>query len=361
VLAQPNDFLRKSALASLLIALVGALAAWLVSRSITRPVRDLCRASEDIARGEYDRRIGLHRGDELGVLADRFNWMASQVQETHEELSQQYEESQALAEELEQTNQELEVTIGEAEAARQEAEAANLSKSEFLATMSHEIRTPINAIIGYTELLQMELEGPVSPGQAAQLERIQVSGRHLTGLVDQVLDFARIESGTLRVERRPAPAAAAVQTAVAVLRPQALEKGIELTTECEDGLQYLGDPQLVDQVLLNLLSNAIKFTERGGRARVRCTLAEGGAPWSGAPGRWARFVVEDTGIGIDRHQLERIFEPFVQVDMSRTRRYGGTGLGLAISLKLARSMGGEVQGESEPRQGSRFTLWLPAA
>jgi signal transduction histidine kinase len=361
VLAGPEAFLRRSAIATLLLVIASGVAAWLLSRSITRPVKALTLAADAIAQGDYKRRIELRRADELGALAGRFNWMAGEVEGSHEELSQQYEEAQALAEELEQANQELEMALGEADLAREEAETANRAKGDFLATMSHEIRTPINAILGYAELLELGLSGPVTEAQAGQLERIRLSGRHLVGLVDQVLDFARIESGTLKVERRPASASAAVETALTVIRPQAEKKGVRLESGCGDGVRYQGDPQRVEQILANLLSNAVKFTPDGGRASVVCAAAGGAPPGRDGAGSWVRVTVEDTGAGIEAEQLGRIFEPFVQVDSGYTRRHEGTGLGLAISLRLARSMGGELSVESAVGEGSRFTLWLRAA
>ncbi|HEX6911968.1 MAG TPA: HAMP domain-containing sensor histidine kinase [Longimicrobium sp.] len=361
ILARPRTFLRRATLAALALCLAGAAGAWLVSRSITRPVRALRLASEAIAGGDYARRTELRRADELGELAERFDWMAARVQASHDELREQVETAQSLAEELEHANEQMEAALAEADAARDEAEAANRSKSEFLATMSHEIRTPINAIMGYTDLLMLELEGPLSPGQKTQLERVGFSSRHLTGLVEQLLDFARIEAGSLRVERRVASAGDAVSAAVTVLGPEAARKGVALFAECDGGLRYHGDPQRVDQILLNLVSNAVKFTEAGGRAQIRCHACEGALPATGHAGRWVCLRVEDTGIGIAPDQVERIFEPFVQVESGYTRRHGGAGLGLAISRRFARWMGGDLTVESTPGAGSAFTLWLPAA
>ena len=361
ILARPRTVLRRAGLAALALCLAGAGGAWLVSRSITRPVRALGRASEAIAGGDYARRTQLRRTDELGALAERFDWMAARVQASHEELREQVLTAQSLAEELEHANEQMEAALAEADAARDEAQAANRSKSEFLATMSHEIRTPINAIIGYTDLLAMELEGPLTPGQRTQLERVNFSSRHLTGLVDQLLDFARIEAGSLRMEGRVASAGDAAAAAVTVLGPEAARKGVALQGACGGEMRYHGDPQRVDQILLNLVSNAVKFTEPGGHATIRCHAREGALPATGHEGRWVCLQVEDTGIGIAPDQVERIFEPFVQVDSGYTRRHGGAGLGLAISRRFARWMGGDLTVESTPGAGSAFTLWLPAA
>ena len=361
VMARPDAFLRHAGLAALALALVGAAGAWVLSRGITRPVLRLQAATEAVARGDYAPRVQVRRTDELGMLARGFNSMAEQVQASHDELREQMEMAQALAEELEHSNEQLESALAEADAARDEAEAANRSKSEFLATMSHEIRTPINAILGYTDLLLMGLQGPVTEGQQAQLSRIRFSSQHLTGLVDQLLDFARIEAGTLRVERRTAVAGDAVSTALSVLAPQAQARGITLSADCDGQARYTGDPQRVDQILLNLVSNAIKFTEPGGHARLSCAVRDDGHVAGGDTGAWVCLRVEDSGIGIAPEQLERIFEPFVQVESGYTRRHEGAGLGLAISRRFARWMGGDLTVESTPGAGSVFTLWLPAA
>jgi signal transduction histidine kinase len=248
-------------------------------------------------------------------------------------------------------------------ALRLEAEAASSAKSDFLAKMSHEFRTPINAMIGYAELLEMQIAGPVTPAQAKQLARIRASGEHLTGLVNEILDFAKIEAGSMRIEASNGIASDAVDAALALIRPQAARKGIELDGKSENGarVEYVGDPQRVQQVLTNLLSNAVKFTPTGGKISVRWTsTARPNVTLSNGGPVWASIVVEDNGVGISASDMDRVFDPFVQLDEGYTRTQGGTGLGLAISRKLAEMMGGSITIESTLGKGSRFTLWLPS-
>jgi signal transduction histidine kinase len=244
---------------------------------------------------------------------------------------------------------------------RLEAEAASSAKSDFLAKMSHEIRTPINAMMGYAELLEMGISGPVSASQAKQLSRIRASGEHLTSLVNEILDLAKIEAGRMSVEPTNARAGEAIEVALGLVRPQAASKGVELASAIDGStsLEYTGDPQRVQQILTNLLSNAVKFTAPGGRVVLRCSSAPRHAD-SHTSDEWACITVEDTGVGIAHEDLERIFDPFVQVEGGYTRMQGGTGLGLTISRALAQLMGGEISVESIVGEGSRFTLWLPS-
>ena len=237
----------------------------------------------------------------------------------------------------------------EAEEARADAEAANRAKSEFLAMMSHELRTPLNAIGGYAELMEMGIRGPVTPPQVEDLRRIQASQRHLLGLVNEVLNYARIETGTVRYDMADVPLASVVASVEPLVAPQLAAKGLTFTVvPCPAGLVARADREKVRQVLLNLLSNAIKFTDPGGRVSVECS----------ADDNHALLRVRDSGIGIPTAELGRIFEPFVQVNASLTRTHEGTGLGLAISRDLARGMGGELTVESRSGVGSTFTLVL---
>jgi len=266
--------------------------------------------------------------------------------------------------ERKRSERERAMLLESAEAARAEAEAANQAKSEFLATMSHEIRTPINAILGYAQILDMGIPGSISEEQRAHLGRLRASANHLLGLVNEVLDLAKVESGRMRVDAERARLDDAIEAALALTRPLASARGISLVDETAglNSLAYMGDAGRVRQILVNLLSNAVKFTEPGGRVSVECESTERPRDEEVPAGEpWIAVHVIDTGIGIASGQIARIFEPFVQEEMGRTRRRGGTGLGLTISRRLARLMGGEITTRSEPGKGSRFSLWIPAA
>jgi signal transduction histidine kinase len=240
-------------------------------------------------------------------------------------------------------------------AARQDAEAANRAKSDFLATMSHELRTPLNAIGGYAELIELGVHGPVTAEQRTALDRIQRAQRHLLGLINGVLNYARAEAGAVHYELADVPLGAVLATCEVLVTPQARAKGLTLApADCAEALSVYADAEKLRQVLLNLLTNAVKFTEPGGRIAVACETSRH------ATGREVVAIrVSDTGVGIAADQLGRVFEPFVQVDARLTRTQEGTGLGLAISRDLARGMGGDLTVVSTLGVGSTFTLTLP--
>jgi signal transduction histidine kinase len=250
-----------------------------------------------------------------------------------------------------------------AERARDAAERASQTKSEFLGVMSHELRTPINAIVGYTQLLDMGVRGALTDGQRELLQRIDASSRHLLDLVTRVLDIAKAEAGQLSVENQVNRVDEAVQSALKQVRPLLGNRTLACDCDGESRLRFFGDGIRVRQILVNLLSNAVRFTADGGRIHVSCEEVEGpvGPQLLQGSGPWVRIYVEDDGIGIAPERIEAVFEPFVQGDTSPLiRSVDGSGLGLAISRYLARLMGGDLSVTSKPGKGSTFSLWLPA-
>jgi len=240
----------------------------------------------------------------------------------------------------------------QSEAARRDAEAASRAKGQFLAVMSHELRTPLNAILGYSELVEMGVHGPVTDAQREAMGRVRRSGQHLLSLVNNVLNLERAEVGQLETDFATIPVAQLFEDADALTRPQAEAKGITMTVVAPPAdVLALCEREKAGQVLVNLLSNAVKFTRPDGRIEVSCGVEE----------EVVQLRVTDSGVGIPADALERVFEPFVQLDSGLTRSAEGAGLGLAISRRLARLMGGDLTAESDVGVGSTFTLSLVRA
>jgi signal transduction histidine kinase/CheY-like chemotaxis protein len=239
----------------------------------------------------------------------------------------------------------------EAEAARSEAEEANLAKSEFLARMSHDLRTPLNAIGGYTELVEMGIHGPVTPDQTQVMQRIRRAQQHLLTLINDILSYARLEAGQVRLELEDVPVAHALAELRPLVEPQAGARGLRLEVDGGAGIVVRADRERLTQILLNLASNAVKFTEPGGEVAITCSATRD----------VVSIRVRDTGPGIPEDRREEIFDPFVQVGRSSAERRQGVGLGLAISRELARMMEGELVVESVVGQGATFILTLPRA
>ncbi len=268
----------------------------------------------------------------------------------------------AMNERLQRVNADLLGKTREAERAREEATEANRAKSKFLATMSHELRTPINAVVGYAQLLEDGIVGPINEIQRDHLQRIATSSRHLLMLINDVLDLAKIEAGRLEISLEPGIVEEVLEEALSLVRPQATAANLDVVKAASgERHPYIGDPDRIRQILVNLLTNAIKFTEPGGtisviatthlRAPAELDLSDGGP--------WTCVEIEDSGIGISPEHVKRIFMPFEQVQTGNTRTRDGTGLGLTISRHLARMMGGDLSVRSEPGKGSCFAVWLP--
>jgi signal transduction histidine kinase len=331
LLERPTTYLRRSIAVASLLLLIGIASAWLLSRRITRPLRDLTVAADAISSGDYHHRATVGVRDETGRLAEAFNLMATQVQQSHADLERQIAESRLLAARLEE---------------------ANRAKADFLATMSHELRTPLNAIAGYVELIELGVRGPVTAEQRRDLERVRYNQRQLLALIGNILDFTRLDAEKLPFDLTTVHVDHVVRNVLAGVEPLLDEKSLgSECVGCDADVVARADPARLEQILLNLLSNAIRFTPVGGGITV-ATAENAGQ---------VEVAVSDTGIGIPREKLELIFEPFVQVENGLTRRVGGTGLGLTISRALARGMGGDLTADSDGATWATFKLTLPSA
>jgi PAS domain S-box-containing protein len=289
---------------------------------------------------------------ELEIANKQLEAQAVELELQHQQMQEQAEELEAASAQLSLTNDELLERSAEADRMRALAEEANQAKSTFLAVMSHELRTPLNAIAGYVELMDLGIHGPVTEAQRDTLARITRSQRHLLRLINEVLNLARIEAGHVEYELEDVPLRELAASVSPMIEPQLESRGIDFQLEVPGDLIARMDREKCQQILLNLLSNAVKFTPPGGHVRV-----EGMAP-PGDPEHVLLRVI-DTGIGIPEDKLDAVFQPFVQVDVTRTRTTEGSGLGLAISRDLAHGMGGDLWAESIMDEGSTFTLRLP--
>jgi signal transduction histidine kinase len=308
-------------LAAFLFAIAGAT---VFSRRAARPLRDVVEAAREITQGHWSRRVPVRGTSEAASMAVAFNEMTDSLTALNAQLTQ----------------------------AKERAEGASRAKDQFLANMSHELRTPLNGIMGMTTLA---LDTPINDEQRDYLTTIDTSANALLSIVNDVLDFAKIDAGALALDQAPFDPRACLDRTYKLLRVQAQAKGLSLLYDVEPALEgpLVGDEGRLRQILLNLVSNALKFT-KAGTVTVR---AHGEA---GPDGVMLHVEVRDTGIGIPKNMQGAIFEPFVQADGSTTRKYGGTGLGLTICSRLVELMKGTIAVESEPGIGTtiRFTALL---
>ena len=305
----------------LLVCLGGVVAYVALQLIVERPVRKLISSIETFEKEGVRKSVEWSSQDELGSVINAYNSMIKQVEDNTNDLI----------------------------AAREQAESATETKSRFLANMSHELRTPLNAVIGITEMLREEVEEE----DTEPYDRIAGSGRHLLNLIDEILDFSKLEAGKIQLVFNDMSILELLDDVIATAQPLADKRGNNLI------LDYTGEPAtlLTDafrlrQIMINLVSNACKFTESG-----TITVSVQPSPDVKLPG--VLFSVQDTGIGIPKERIELLFKEFSQADTSTTREYGGTGLGLAISDRLCRLLGGEIRVKSTPGQGSNFSFILP--
>jgi signal transduction histidine kinase len=319
-----------------------ALLALLISTMLSRSAANEARLSHEV----------LQRADELEAANAHLHDQTVQMEMMNDELQATNDQLQSQASEMETLNGELQTTNDQLAERTIEAEQANRVKAEFLANMSHDLRTPLNAIVGYVDLLETGVHGPMEGEQANDLSRIKRSAGHLRGLISEVLDFAKIEAGQMQMSIDEFPMDAVLAELRPIVEQQVAAKELTLETSCAPGVVVRADREKVDQILVNLVANAIKFTEPGGKVAIECRL----------DGPWVRVNVRDTGGGIPPGQLDAIFVPFVQLDAGGYRGSDrGVGLGLAISRQLARAMRGDVTVSSVLGGGSTFTLRLPSA
>ncbi|MEA3360124.1 MAG: ATP-binding protein [Thermodesulfobacteriota bacterium] len=329
------------------VILIFSLYSFFLSKHLTKPILHIVDVAEDISSNKTDVTWLPKRRDEIGILNDSLKIMTTNLQNSIEKLT----------------------------VAQQQAESANIAKSEFLANMSHELRTPLNHIIGFTELVVDKNFGDLNETQEEYLGDALYSSRHLLSLINDILDLSKVEAGKMELEPSDINLKELLGNSLTMIKEKAIKHGIQLSTDMKDiPATITADERKLKQVLYNLLSNAVKFTSEGGEIHLTADLVEGSKlevqgeryPFQLSASdvelhpKWIQISVTDTGIGLKPEDLERIFNPFEQVESSKTRRFQGTGLGLSLTRSLVELHGGRVWAESEGKgKGSTFQFLIP--
>ncbi|EBT3673016.1 two-component sensor histidine kinase BarA [Salmonella enterica] len=317
---------------------------WRLMRDVTGPIRNMVNTVDRIRRGQLDSRVEGFMLGELDMLKNGINSMAMSLAAYHEEM--QHNIDQATSD-LRETLEQMEIQNVELDLAKKRAQEAARIKSEFLANMSHELRTPLNGVIGFTRLT---LKTELNPTQRDHLNTIERSANNLLAIINDVLDFSKLEAGKLILESIPFPLRNTLDEVVTLLAHSSHDKGLELTLNIKNDVpdNVIGDPLRLQQVITNLVGNAIKFTESGNidilveKRALSNTKVQ------------IEVQIRDTGICIPERDQSRLFQAFRQADASISRRHGGTGLGLVITQKLVNEMGGDISFHSQPNRGSTF-------
>ncbi len=317
---------------------------WRLMRDVTGPIRNMVNTVDRIRRGQLDSQVEGFMLGELDMLKNGINSMAMSLAAYHEEM--QHNIDQATSD-LRETLEQMEIQNVELDLAKKRAQEAARIKSEFLANMSHELRTPLNGVIGFTRLT---LKTELNPTQRDHLNTIERSANNLLAIINDVLDFSKLEAGKLILESIPFPLRNTLDEVVTLLAHSSHDKGLELTLNIKNDVpdNVIGDPLRLQQVITNLVGNAIKFTESGNidilveKRALSNTKVQ------------IEVQIRDTGIGIPERDQSRLFQAFRQADASISRRHGGTGLGLVITQKLVNEMGGDISFHSQPNRGSTF-------
>lgn len=349
LLSMRDELISRSALIALFVVLVALVFSRHTERQITRPLLALKRAVEQVEQGRIPGRVEEDASGELLILQQGVNAMIHSLLLYRDDMASQVAEATSRLRDALQT---LEQKNRDLEEQRQRAENANMAKSAFLATMSHEIRTPLSGMIGMLSLLENEQD---RNQQREHVQHLLEAASALRILIDEILDFSRIEAGKLSIMSQPFSPARIIDDVAVMLAPSAHHKELELVVDTDSKLpeKVDGDPLRFRQVLINLAGNAIKFTNHG-HVLLRTTLQ----PTSSEGEVKLLFEVIDTGIGIDSAMQQQVFESFTQIESGTTRRYSGSGLGATVSRELVQLMGGDIGLESEPGKGSRFWFTL---